>query len=88
MIRTHRHNPIPRSSEGTTEVLLVVSGEVRVSVSGDGWEWQTFTMTEGDFVILQPGCCHGLEMVSDTVLFECKSGPYVSREVDKSFLDT
>lgn len=85
IIPTHFHNPLPKAITGTAEVLLVVSGKMRVQVCGDGWNVATFDMEQGDFVILQPGSGHGFEMLEDTVLFECKSGPYMGKSKEKTF---
>ena len=86
-IAPHDHNPIPRKSLGTVEVLVVLEGGVRMTLWTDGCNFRVFDLAAGDMVIIQPGAGHGLEMLGDTRLLEVKSGPYVDRETDKTFLE-
>lgn len=82
-IPKHIHRPLNRISVGTVEILLVLKGQMEVTICGEGWEYQHFILNELDAVILQPESHHGFKMLKETVLFECKSGPYRGRAEDK-----
>ncbi len=83
VIPRHRHQPVERETVGTAEVLLVMDGRVRVSLGPDDGRDAAVELAMGDFIVLQPACEHGVVAIEETRLWECKSGPYESREVDK-----
>lgn len=86
-ISLHYHNPVERSSTGTVEVLLVLKGKCKITLWGDGSYLQRFFISTGDLVIFPQNSAHALDMVEDTVLFECKTGPYTDRKTDKTFVE-
>ena len=75
-IPPHRHLPVSRALESTSEVLLVRSGRVRVQFyDRDSLEVASTLLEPGDVLLhLQGG--HGFEMLEDAVLLELKQGPY------------
>ena len=83
MIPRHRHNPVERTTVGTAEVLLVMDGRVRVTLGPDDGQDQAVELAMGDFIVLQPGCEHGVVALEETRLWECKQGPYPGRAEDK-----
>lgn len=83
LIPSHTHHPIERKTIGTSEILIVLSGRISVSVCGEGWEYQRFEVVTGEVVILQPDSVHGLEILEPSRILECKSGPYYGRNADK-----
>jgi len=84
-INRHRHNKILRNTMGTSEVLIVVKGQVVATIFSEFSESMICKriLKEGDVVILFNGG-HGFSSQEDSILFEVKNGPY-SQAVDKVY---
>jgi hypothetical protein len=75
-IARHRHRPITRSVQGTTEVLVVRRGRCIMEVFDDnGVSLSSRELNVGDIAIILRGG-HAFQMLEDTVLLEVKQGPY------------
>lgn len=75
-IPRHFHRPIERTLVGTTEVLLVLKGQVAVDFYDDDKKIiAERILNEGDLIIIVAGG-HGFRMLSETVMLEIKQGPY------------
>ncbi len=85
VLARHVHNPVERNTVGTAEMLLVMDGRVRISLGPDDGKDLSAILTTGDFIILQPGCEHGVVALEETRLFETKTGPYEGTAVDKEW---
>lgn len=84
----HVHNPVTRNIDGTSEVLYVLKGKVLVTIGGEeNWQLYHLTLEAGDLIIFDPRCVHGIEIPEETTLLECKNGPYMGRDIDKTFLE-
>lgn len=85
-IQPHLHGPVERRLRGTSETVIVRSGECEVDIfTSDGVPVATHTLRTGDVVVLLDGG-HGFRMRVDTVLLEVKQGPYLGY-ADKRSLD-
>lgn len=89
-VPVHVHNPVPRLTEGTAEVLVVLEGMVRVDVYVVGrgadppCKVRRVRLGPLDAVVFHPGSVHGLVVLHDARVVEVKSGPYHGRDADKT----
>lgn len=82
----HVHNPMKRTVEGTTEVLLVLRGRMSVAFySSTDWEIQTYHVEAGDVVMLLGGG-HGFTVLEDVEVLELRQGPYLGKDVEKRYI--
>jgi hypothetical protein len=77
LISAHSHPPAPRWVNATTEILFLRKGHLRITLFGDGYEYQTHEIVGGDIVILLAGG-HGFEVLEEVEMWEVKQGPYLS----------
>lgn len=84
VVRPHTHRLIPRKLFQVSETIVVVSGEMRLSVYTymHGRHVKTVTLRAGDSAVLLGGG-HSIEFVEETDFYEVKQGPYYGRETDK-----
>ena len=84
-ITPHKHLPITRTIEGTTECIIVRKGLCYVDIYDDEPKViYTKKLKKGDIILLLGGS-HGFRMIEDTVLFEVKQGPYAGDQDKKRF---
>ena len=82
VIPPHVHNPVQRDVHFTQEVLVIITGKVRVDYYDDDRNYlESRELNEGDVVLLAYGG-HGFEMLEDSEIIEVKQGPYAG-ELDK-----
>lgn len=87
-LRPHEHIINNRSVERTQEVIVVVSGKLRVDLYDDNRKvFHQEELSAGDIgIILKAG--HGYHIMEDnTRIVEAKNGPFICVEKDKVFLD-
>lgn len=84
VVPKHRHlRQSGRLAERTQEVLMVREGLVRLEVFDSlGNDYGDFMLRPGDAAVLVAGA-HRLEVVTDAVVEEVKTGPYPGRDLDK-----
>lgn len=83
VVKSHSHNPVERVTYGTQEILFMTKGRAVVSIfSGIREKIAESEISDGDVVILLAGG-HGIEMLSDSYMFEVKNGPYAGK-MDKT----
>jgi len=82
-IASHRHRPQERTTTGTCEAWVVVSGRLIAQIFDlDQALIATLGLTAGDCMILYRGG-HNFKVVSaDAVIYEIKNGPYNGPEAD------
>lgn len=85
-IRPHQH-PLPHA----TESIVLLSGTIRFFTFDDNGNTETKRILTSKpipgIVDIEPGVWHSfLVLEEDTILFECKKGPY-NVETDKVFAD-
>lgn len=75
-IRPHKHVPLERHIQSTSETLVVRKGLTEVQLYNDDQKLVAERILgEGDILVLVSGG-HGFRMLKDTVLLEVKQGPY------------
>ncbi|MGH3025083.1 MAG: hypothetical protein ACRDLR_01375 [Gaiellaceae bacterium] len=75
-VAPHRHRPVVRTLETTSEALFVKSGRaVADFFSSEGRLLESHEVKSGDFLLLVAGG-HAFRMKEDTVFIEVKQGPY------------
>ncbi len=87
-LRSHEHITNERIAVRTQEVIVIVSGKVRVDLYDENNKiFHQEELSAGDIgVILKGG--HGYHIMEDnTKVVETKNGPFISVEKDKVFLD-
>lgn len=84
-IPRHRHQQTKRSISGTSEVLIVIKGEVVANIFSQFTTdlIATRKLLVGMVIVLHTGG-HSFESIEDSVLLEIKNGPY-SESLDKVF---
>ena len=84
-IARHRHQQTKRTISGTSEVLIVIKGEVVAKIFSQTTTnlVATRTLLVGMVIVLHTGG-HSFESTKDSVLLEIKNGPY-SESLDKIF---
>ena len=85
-ILAHRHLPVPRSTVGTNEVLVILKGTLKMHLYGDGSDIEiTKEVREGQAVLLVGGG-HAFESATDCKILEIKNGPFLKNS-DKEYLE-
>ena len=85
-IKAHVHNEVKREIKNTEEVLFVIYGEIQVDLFNfEKQKIKTLILYEGDIIIFVSGG-HGITFNKESKLFEVKQGPYLGRDIDKTFL--
>jgi mannose-6-phosphate isomerase-like protein (cupin superfamily) len=84
VVERHRHKLVKREIFHTQEVLVLLSGSVRVELyDDDRRHLETFILRGGDAVLLARGG-HRLEVLEPSKIIEVKQGPYAGFD-DKEF---
>lgn len=80
----HQHHNLPRISERTQEVLLVLNGALKADIfDHDHNLVDSFLLEKGDVVVLLDGG-HGFTVLTNNTRFiEIKNGPYLGAEKDR-----
>ena len=77
-IPPHTHIAYERTIRGTSEVLFILKGCVRVDFYNSRNQFiQSSYLTEGEIVVLIGGG-HGFTVIKDCEMLEVKQGPYVA----------
>lgn len=77
-IEAHVHEKLQRTVIGTSEFLLVQSGQIRVDIFTEERVYvKSALLNGGDCVLLISGG-HGIEIISEARILEVKQGPYTS----------
>ena len=86
-IQAHRHNLQPnRVIPETQEFLFVIAGTMEVTLyARDGHPFHTEELKTG-YGILQVKGGHGFRFAESSRVLEIKQGPYLAKELDKSFI--
>lgn len=87
-LAAHNHNIVPRNSDRTQELVVVLKGELVATIYSEEDELiDTVPVRTGEVLLLQSGG-HGYEITQeDTVVFEVKNGPYPGAETDRRRLE-
>lgn len=73
----HTHNPVPRHTIGTQEVLFLKKGVIRIDFYSMTQDYvESRELRAGDIILLA-GAGHGIEVIEEAVLVEVKNGPYI-----------
>jgi cupin fold WbuC family metalloprotein len=84
VVDRHRHKPVRREILRTQEVLVVLSGRIKIQIYNDeGSLLRTVILKEGDSILLATGG-HRVEVLRKARILEVKQGPYAGFE-DKEY---
>ncbi len=84
VVDRHRHKPVRREILRTQEVLVVLSGRVKIQIySDEGTLLRAVILKEGDSILLATGG-HRVEVLEKAKILEVKQGPYAGFE-DKEY---
>lgn len=84
VVDRHRHKPVRREILRTQEVLVVLSGTIKIQIYNDeGSLLRTVVLKEGDSILLATGG-HRVEILKKAKILEVKQGPYAGFE-DKEY---
>ena len=82
-ILRHIHPPQDRNIKTTSEVIIVLEGEIEFSIYDEELEFcESGVAKKGNLLALFKGG-HGLKVLNDTKFLEVKQGPY-DEEIDKT----
>lgn len=87
-LKPHFHNPIQRSTVGTQEVIVVLSGSIHVDIYDTrNCLASELTLRSGEVLISLNGG-HGYFILdNNTRVVEIKNGPYFGQSEDKSMIE-
>lgn len=75
----HYHPPHERRMYGTPEMLLIVSGSYSFTIyTSRGVRVDSFTLSQGDIVVLVTGGHSAVSLEDGSQMFEVKVGPYLA----------
>lgn len=81
----HIHHEMPRSLKGTSEILILKEGHVRVDFYSQKKEYtESRELFPGDILILVSGG-HGFHFYEHSVFLEIKQGPYIGSQEKERF---
>lgn len=84
-IQPHIHHEMPRSLKGTSEVLILKNGRVRVDFYSQKKEYtESRDLLPGDVLVLVSGG-HGFHFYERSVFLEIKQGPYIGPQEKERF---
>lgn len=84
-IQPHIHHEMPRSLKGTSEVLILKKGKVRVDFYTQKKQYtESRELMPGDVLILVSGG-HGFHFHEHSVFLEIKQGPYIGPQEKERF---
>ncbi|MCF7907835.1 MAG: hypothetical protein K9L86_03030 [Candidatus Omnitrophica bacterium] len=84
-VAAHIHHNMPRSLEGTSEVLILKTGHARIDFySQDKQYLESREIFPGDIIILVFGG-HGIHFYEPSLLLEIKQGPYIGVQEKERF---
>lgn len=79
-IKPHVHNPVRRELDGTSEVLFIRKGRLRVDFYDDQRNYlESRVLNPLDTILLVNGG-HGFEALEELEMVEVKQGPYVGEQ--------
>ncbi len=82
-VEAHIHHPVTRTIERTQEALFIRKGTITVTLyTSRGEHVQYVTLCRGDVILLMGGA-HSIVSYDSAQVIEIKTGPYISRELDK-----
>jgi hypothetical protein len=83
-IERHKHLPLFRETEGTSEIWIVIKGKFEVSIYDfDATLIEQFIISKKHLVIFYSGGHSLRSLQSKSELLEIKNGPYFGAEADK-----
>jgi cupin fold WbuC family metalloprotein len=86
--RPHRHITCEKTVDITQESWVIIRGKVKVFLYDiDKTLLTEKILTQGDCTITFRGGHNYLCLEDDTLVYECKTGPYYGQEKDKEFID-
>ena len=82
-IQSHRHLPVVRTTHGTNEAWIVISGTLQAQVFDiDSSVVDTVVLGAGDCMVLYRGGHNFTALTHDALVYEIKNGPYYGSAVD------
>jgi len=81
----HQHRPFRRETDAFTEVLVLLSGKLKVDLYDQAKRLaRTVFLEPGDSILFASGG-HAIEVLEDAKILEVKQGPYIGQD-EKEFL--
>jgi len=85
-ILKHEHLPIERHTVGTGEVWLVLKGRFEVEIFDlDQSSIGKYSVGKFDVVLISNGGHSLRALKKDSIIFECKNGPFLGSDQDKIY---
>ena len=85
LIQPHTHKKIVRKISGTSEVLIILNGKMRVDFYSQKKNFvKSKVINKNDIIILLNGG-HGFKMIKNCKFIEIKQGPYSLSKDKKRF---
>ena len=84
-IEPHIHHEMPRSLKGTSEVLILKKGRVRVDFYSQGKDYRESRELFPDDILVLVSGGHGFHFYEEAVFLEIKQGPYIGPEEKERF---
>ena len=85
LIQPHTHKKIVRKISGTSEVLIILDGKLRVDFYSKKKSFvKSKVINKNDIIILLNGG-HGFKVIKNCKFIEIKQGPFISSKDKKRF---
>ena len=80
IIKNHIHENQERTTTGTSEALVILDGELKVTFFDNKKEFiSSIILEKSDSIVIYSGG-HGLEVINDCKFVEIKQGPYIENK--------
>ena len=87
-IRPHKHIKQLRTTYLTQETWIVIKGSIKITLYDVDDEVIKYEILRpGDCLVTFGGGHSFIALEEDTVIYECKNGPYQGQEKDRVFID-
>ena len=86
--KPHKHIKQIRTTDITQETWIVINGSIKVTLYDlDEKIIKEDILKSGDCLITFRGGHSFISLEEDTIIYECKTGPYQGQEKDRVFID-
>lgn len=86
--KPHKHIRQIRTTDITQESWIIIEGEIRIKLYDlDDKVIQETTLKPGDCLVTFQGGHELTALDPDTIIYECKTGPYLGKEKDNAQID-
>jgi len=87
IINPHYHKKTKRIIENTSEILIIKKGKLRIDLYDVKFNYFKSSILKKNDVILILHGSHGFKILEDSVVIECKQGPFIDNKTNINFIE-